>query len=226
MRSLFGFTLATVITLLLGYFTWIHMKRSVDSVELQPEVARQAIAAAQQARNPEDTYNMAQGDREAVNLVSPMATFMKGGDKVETVAPVYQATEADRVGDSVVGTSNKVLHQTFRVRGAVDVPFDVPAHAYSPQLHGTFRSFIQAGGVPTTAPGDVEFLLLSDSQYAALVEGHPSNAIFSADATHHQEVNANLPPTLNQSMKYHLIFRNVSPKTGTRVVQAEFDMNF
>lgn len=226
MRSLFGFAVLTVITLLLGYFTWVHLKQSADSVELQPEVGRQAIAAAQQARNPEDTYTMVQGDREAVNLVSPMAILMKDGSKVETVAPVYKATESDHVGDSVVGTSSKVLHQTFKVAGAVNVPFEVPAHAYSPQLHGTFRSFIQAGKALTNAPGDVEFLLLTDSQYSAFLEGHPSDSVFSADATHYQEVNANLPPTLNQPMKYHLMFRNVSTKTGTKVVQAEFEMNF
>ena len=225
MRSLFGFTLATVITLLLGYFTWIHVKQTADSVELQPELGRQAIEAAQQAGNPEDTYTLAQGERETSTLVSPMATFLKGITHLETVAPHYKAIESDHVGDSVVGTSNKVLHQTFNVVGAVDVPFEVPAHAYNPQLHGTFRSFIQAGGSPTTAPGDVEFLLLSDAQYSALMQGQPSDMVFSADATHDQEVNANLPPSLNRPVKYHMIFRNVSPKTGTRVVQAAGEMN-
>jgi hypothetical protein len=226
MRGVFGFTVATLITLLLGYFTWIHLKHSADSVELQAgTVAHQATAAAQQARNAEDTYTMAQGEEEAGTMVSPLTALMRSG-KVETVEATYRATESDRVGDSVVGTTNKVLHQTFLVAGAVDVPFEVPAHAYSPELRGTFRSFIQASGAPTTAPGDVEFLLLSEPQYSALLHGQPSDAVFSADATHNQEVNANLPPTLNQGAKYHLMFRNVSPKTGKRVVQAEFEMNF
>lgn len=228
MRGVFGFTVATLITLLLGYFTWIHLKHSADSVELRPEAAsRDAVEFAQRARKEtEATYTAPQSDQDSVTVAGPLANFMKGISNVETVEPTYQATESDHVGDSVVGTTNKVLHQTFKVAGAVDVPFEVPAHAYSPQLRGSFRSSIQAGNTPTMAPGDVEFMLLSDSQYSDLKAGRPSDSVFSADATHDQEVNANLPPTLNQPVKYHLIFRNVSPKTGTRVVQAEFEMNF
>ena len=228
MRSFFGFTLASVITLLLGYFTYIHLKNSADSVELRPETAsRDAVEFAQRARKEtEETYTAPHNDQDSVSVAGPLANFMKGISKVETVEATYQATASDRVGDSVVGTTSKVLHQTFKVAGAVDVPFEVPAHAYSPQLRGSFRSSIQAGGAPTTAPGDVEFLLMSDSQYSDLMGGRPSDSVFSADATHDQEVNANLPPTLNQPVKYHLIFRNVSPKTGTKVVQAEFEMNF
>ena len=226
MRSLFGVLSAVLIAIFLGYFTWIHMKQSADSVELQTgTVAHQASSVAQQARNAEDTYTL-KDDQESETLAGPLASFMKGITKVEVVEAKYKPTASDYVGDSVVGTSNKVLHQNFVVTGAVDVPFEIPAHAYSPQLHGTFRSFIQTGGAPTTAPGDVDFLLLSDQQYSSLMGGHPSEAVFSADATHDQEVNANLPPTLNQAVKYHIIFRNVSPKAGKRVVQAEFQMNF
>lgn len=226
MRSLFGLMSAILITIFLGYFTWIHMKHSADSVELQAgTVAHQASTVAQQARNAEDTYTLSQ-EQDSETLAGPLTSFMRGITKVETIEAKYKPTASDYVGDSVVGTSNKVLHQTFAVTGAVDVPFEVPAHAYSPQLHGTFRSFIQAGGAPTTAPGDVDFLLLSDQQYLSLMRGHASDAVFSADATHDQEVNANLPPTLNEAVKYHLIFRNVSPKTGKRVVQAEFEMKF
>ena len=226
MRSLFGVLSAVLITIFLGYFTWIHMKQSADSVELQTgTVAHQASSVAQQARNAEDTYTL-KDDQESETLAGPLASFMKGINKVEVVEAKYKPTASDYVGDSVVGTTNKVLHQNFVVAGAVDVPFEVPAHAYSPQMHGTFRSFVQAGGAPSTAPGDVDFMLLSDQQYSSLMSGHPSDSVFSADATHDQEVNAHLPPTLNQAVKYHLIFRNVAPKTGKKVVQAEFEMNF
>jgi len=225
MRSVLGLLSAVLITIFLGYFTWIHMKQSADSVELQTgTVAHQATAAAKQARNAEDTYTL-KDEQESETLGSPLSSFMKGFTKVEVVEAKYKPTASDYVGDSVVGTSNKVLHQNFVVAGIVDVPFEIPAHAYSPQLHGTFRSFIQAGGAPTTAPGDVDFVLLSDQQFSSLMSGRPSDAVFSADSTHDQEVNANLPPTLNQAVKYHLIFRNVSPKTGKKVVQAEFEMN-
>ena len=226
MRSLFGLLSAVLITIFLGYFTWIHMKQSADSVELQTgTVAHQASAMAQHARSAEDTYTL-KDEQESETLAGPLSSFVKGVTKVEVVEAKYKPPASDYVSDSVVGTTNKVLHQNFVVTGAVDVPFEVPAHAYSPQLHGTFRSFIQAGGALTTAPGDVDFLLLNDQQYSSLMSGHPGDAVFSADATHDQEVNANLPPTLNQTVKYHLIFRNVSPKTGKRIVQAQFEMNF
>jgi hypothetical protein len=151
----------------------------------------------------------------------------QGAAQDETVqAPIWKPTEADHVGGSVVGTSNKVLHQTFIVAGTVDLPFEVPAHAYNAKFRGTFRSFIQAGGALTTEPGDVDFLLMTEQQYSDLLAGHPGDALFSADATHDQEVNANLPPTLDQPKKYHVIFRNVSPKTGKKVVQAEFQLDF
>ena len=158
-----------------------------------------------------------------------MANFMsrEDSDDVETIrANFYQPTASDHVGGSVVGTSNNVLHQTFTVAKTVDLSFEVPAHAYGPQLHGSFRSFIQAGGAPTTARGDVEFLLLNDQQYSYLLAGRPGDAMFSAAAAHDQEVNANLPPTMNNPVKYHLIFRNAEPKTGKRVVKAEFQMDF
>lgn len=223
MRSLFGLVVSSLILVFLGYSGWMHLKQSTDSVELQAE------PITEQARKAEQAYSQAQAPNQPVTVVGPLANLMnhKGDtnpDAIETV--IYKPTASDHVGGSVVGSSNKVLHQAFPVAGTVDLPFEVPAHAYNPQLHGSFRSFIQAGGAPTTAPGDVDFVLLNDEQYASLVGGHPSDALFSADATHDQEVNANLPPTLNQSVRYHLIFRNASPKTGKRVVEADFQIDF
>jgi len=223
MRSLFGLMVTSVIILFLGYSGWMHLKQSTDSVEIQ------AGSITEHARKAQQAVSDVQDANQPVTMVGPLANYMnhkgdKDPDAIETVT--YTPTASDHVGGSVVGTSNAVLHQVFPVAGTVDLPFEVPAHAYSPQLHGSFRSFLQAGGAPTTAPGDVDFVLLNDEQFTALVGGHPSDALFSADASHDQEVNANLPPTLNQSMKYHLIFRNTSPKTGKRVVQANFQIDF
>ncbi|MGC2449218.1 MAG: hypothetical protein WA477_16330 [Candidatus Sulfotelmatobacter sp.] len=223
MRSLFGLMVTSVIILFLGYSGWMHLKQSTDSVELQ------AGSITEQARKAQQAYSDPQEANQPATVAGPLASLMnhkgdKDPDAIETVT--YERIASDHVGGSVVGTSNKVLHQVFAVAGTVDLPFEVPAHAYNPQLHGSFRSFIQAGSAPTTAPGDVDFLLLNDEQYSALVGGHPSDALFSADASHDQEVNANLPPTLNQAVKYHLIFRNTSPKAGKRVVQADFQIDF
>ncbi|MGC2475752.1 MAG: hypothetical protein WA485_15530 [Candidatus Sulfotelmatobacter sp.] len=223
MRSLFGLMVTSVIILFLGYSGWMHLKQSTDSVEIQ------AGSITEHARKAQQAVSDGQDANQPVTMVGPLADFMKHKgdndlDAIETVP--YKPTASDHVGDSVVGTSDRVLHQVFPVAGTVDLPFEVPAHAYNPQLHGSFRSFLQAGGAPTTSPGDVDFVLLNDEQFSALVGGHPSDALFSADASHDQEVNANLPPTLNEPVKYHLIFRNTSPKTGKRVVQANFQIDY
>lgn len=224
MRSLFGLTVASAIILLLGYTGYMHFQHATESVEIQ--VGKNA---KDQARQAETAYEEPQQARDSVAVAGPLATFMahKDGaesDSIETIE--YKPTASDHVGGSVVGTTNKVLHQTFAVAGMVDLPFEVPAHAYSPQFHGSFRSFTQAGGKPTTSPGDVDFLLLNDHQYSALLAGRPDDAIFSADATHDQQADVNLPPTLSDSIKYHLIFRNISPKAGKKVVQADFQIDF
>lgn len=223
MRSLLGLMVSSLIILFLGYFSWMHLQHSADSVELQ------AGPITEQAHKAAATAAEAQDANQPVTFVGPLANFMnhKGDAKPDAIETVtYTPTASDHVGGSVVGTSNEVLHQTFPVAGTVDLPFEVPAHAYNPQLHGSFRSFIQAGRAPTTAPGDVDFVLLNDEQFSDLLGGHPSDALFSADASHDQEVNANLPPTLDQPAKYHLIFRNTSPKIGKRVVQADFQIDF
>ena len=223
MRSLFGLLVSSVVILFVGYSGWMHLRHATDSVELQ------AGPVTEQARRAATTYNQPQDSQPGVTLAGPLANYMQhqGVAQDETVqAEVWKPTEADHVGGSVVGTSNKVLHETFIVAGTVDLPFEVPAHAYTPKFRGTFRSFIQAGGAPTTAPGDIDFLLLSEQQYSDLLNGHPGDALFSADTTHNQDVAANLPPTLDQARKYHVIFRNVTPKTGKKVVHAEFQMDF
>jgi hypothetical protein len=226
MKGVVGLIVGGLLTLFLAYSGWMHLRRSADFVEIRPEPIKE------QVRKAASTYSNAQQSNdpavEPVTVVSPLASFMnhKDSDEVETIQANYQPTASDHVGGSVVGTSNNVLHQTFVVAKTVDLPFEVPAHAYNPQLHGSFQSFLQAGGAPTTATGDIEFLLLNDQQYSDFLAGHPSDAMVSADAAHDQEVNANLPPTLNSPVKYHLIFRNAAPKTGKRVVKAEFQMDF
>lgn len=227
MRGVVGLLAASLITVFLGYSGWMHLRHSADSVELQSEPIKEQVRKAASTASSAATYPDGQPADPPATIVGPLAKFMGHADEVETIeANFYQPTASDHVGGSVVGTSNNVLHQTFAVAKTVDLPFEVPAHAYGPQLHGSFQSFIQAGGAPSTAPGDVEFMLLNDQQYSDLLAGHPGDAMFSADAAHDQEVNANLPPTLNKRVKYHLIFRNAEPKTGKRVVKAEFQIDF
>jgi hypothetical protein len=200
----------------------MHFKRSADATELK------AIPLIEQARRAQRASSGAQ-DSQPVTLAGPLAEYMSKEDsakseKIETIT--YTPVASDYVGGSVVGTSRVVLKERFRLAGVVDVPFEVPAHAAMPQLHGTFRSFIQPNGKPSSdTRADIDFRLLNEEEFAQLVNGQPSESLFSADATHDQEVNATLPPTLNKPVKYHLVFMN-DARVTKKVVQPDFRIDF
>ena len=224
MRSLFGLLVSSLILIFLGVFTWSHLRKSADTTEIKAAPLIERAREAQQASS--DSEESAHG----VTMVGPLANYMSHqdgdlADKIETIP--YKPVASDYVGGSVVGTGSTILHQSFPVANTVDLPFEVSAHAYNPKFHGSFRSFARAAGKPLSDPsaGDVEFLLLTDKQFADLLEGRPSESIFSADAAHNQEVNANLPPTMNQPAKYHLIFRNGAHDVK-KIVEADFRVDY
>jgi len=166
-----------------------------------------------------------------VTLTGPLADYMAQQEQPKADADYRPAAPrpfnpADRVGDSPVGTSTPILKKTFTVSKAVDLPFEIPAHAASPQLRGTYRSFIQRGGTRSSDEADVEFLLMNQKQYEDLLNGHPADAQFSAEGAHNQEVNTIMPPTLDQPVKYYLVFRNDSNGPGKVFVQADFRVDF
>ena len=76
------------------------------------------------------------------------------------------------------------------------------------------------------ASADVEFLLLNQQQFDTLLSGHESDAVFSADDAHNQEVNTYLPPTFAQPARYYPVFRNNSRANGKKLVQADFRVDF
>lgn len=222
MRAIYGLIVSTLILVVLVFFTWTHLRHSADP----PEIHTGPII--EKAKQAETTYSEPQDGDQAVGLVGPLATYMskQGPVSVEKVKPVeYKPTTLDRVGGSVGGTTMSILHDKFNVSVIVDLPFRVPPHAATPQLHGTFRSFLPASGKPTSdTDADIEFHLLNDQEYSNFLTAKPSEALFSADATHDEEVNASLPPTLNQPVTYHMVFVNESRKK--KVVQADFRLDF
>lgn len=229
MKTLFGWMVTGAVIILIGTYTWMHVRRDADSVELL------AGPAAKQAHDAEQKYEEAQNAQQTVTVAGPLANYMKRQDadsnakerdkEIESIE--YHPTASDHVGGSVAGTSSTILQKTFGVAGTVQLPFTVPAHAYGPQLRGTFRSYLQGGKLESNASkSDIEFLLLNEEQFTDLVNGHPSDAIFSADASHDQEVNANLPPTLDKPVTYHLVFRNNAHGTHAKLVQADFHIDY
>jgi hypothetical protein len=222
MRAIFGFLVSTLTLIGLGYFTWVHLRHSADATEIHP------ATIAEQVKQAESTSSDPQDAGPAVSMAGPLAKYMskQGPVAVEQVKAVeYKPTTSDHVGGSVVGSSIPILHDKFHISVIVDLPFQVPPHAATPKLHGTFRSFVPVSGKPTSdTDADVEFHVLNEQEYSNFLGAKPSEALFSADATHDEEVNASLPPTLSQPVKYHIVFVNESRKK--KVVEADFQLEF
>jgi hypothetical protein len=224
-KGLFGVLVTAIVVLFGGIYAWNQMRRAPLVAPAQPQVAE----------NP--AYAEAQEAQKTVAFTGPLADYMsrqqgsapaKEAQQVETlqVVPV-KPSESDHVGGSVVGTSMPILQTTFRVRGAVQVPFEVPAHAASPRLQGSYRSFRKQAGTENDDTGaGIAFLVLNDQQFNDFLNGRAGEAAFSADDARQQEVNTGLPPTMNQAQKYHLLFLNNSKGKEKQFVEADFRMEF
>jgi hypothetical protein len=213
------------------------------------------IASDQPQQLTEATYAEAEEAQKMVVVAGPLADAIlqqKPANVVTLQATAQETSAADRVGESPVGTSTELLNKTFRVNGIVNLPFEIPAHAATPTLHGTYRSFLgqsslgqsslghgslgkssvkptagqQSDSISSDSAADVEFMVLNERQFGDFINGRPGDAIFSADSTHDGEVNFSLPPTLSKSARYYLVFRNGSPAGDKKVVQADFRVDF
>ena len=132
----------------------------------------------------------------------------------------------DRVAPSPVGTSQTILHKTFAVKSSVTFPFEIPPHAVRPHLHGIFESFVREVHGASDDTANVDFLIVNADQFADLVGNHPSEALFSVEASHNQSVNLDLPASLDQPVKYYLVFRSAAGKGPAKVVEADFQVDF
>jgi hypothetical protein len=152
-------------------------------------------------------------------LVLASVACQKTKPQTEEVLPM------DRVAPSPVGTTQTVLHKTFSVKGSVTFPFDIPPHAVRPHLHGIFESFVREVHGASDDTANVDFLIVNADQYADLASNRPSEALFSVEASHNQSVNVDLPASLNQPVKYYLVFR-AAAKGIPKVVEADFRVDF
>jgi hypothetical protein len=132
----------------------------------------------------------------------------------------------ERVAPSPVGTEQIILHKTFTVAYSVGFPFTVPPHAARPHLQGTFQSFVHDANHQSDDAANLDFLVLSQDQHEDFVHGRPSEALFSAEASHNQEVNFDLPSSLDQPVKYFLIFRASPGGVPNKIVEADFHVDF
>jgi len=136
-----------------------------------------------------------------------------------TVAP------SDHVTSSPVGTSQTVLQKTFSLKASATFPFEIPAHAAQPHLHGIFESFVGQLHGTSDDSANVDFLIMNEEQQAAFASDRPSEAMFDVEASHNQAINFDLPASMNQPVKYYLVFRNPQGKSS-KVVEANFRVDF
>ncbi|HKH99765.1 MAG TPA: hypothetical protein VJ999_11715 [Candidatus Sulfotelmatobacter sp.] len=144
----------------------------------------------------------------------------------EQPVPAPTTFPSDRVAPSPVGTNQIVLQKTFALKGTATFPFEIPAHAAQPHLHGSFQSFVREVHGASDETANIDFQVLNEEQQAAFASNRPSEALFSVEGSHNQEINCDLPASMNQPAKYYLVFRSSDGSRGSRVVEAGFRVDF
>jgi hypothetical protein len=168
-------------------------------------------------------------------MVSPLQVLMDtatapqtaGTEGKEEPARPWKPHPSDHVAPSPVGTSTTIVNKAFAVTSTAKFVFEVPAHAASPQLHGTYHSSAKNSAAQSGEEnGDIDLLLINEQQYADFLNGNPADVVYSVDSSHDQDVSLGLPATLDKPVRYYLVFRNSSSRAGKKVVQADFQVDF
>ena len=156
----------------------------------------------------------------AAFLLVNVACTKEEPEPVSTIAP------SEHVSPSPVGTNETILQKTFALKASAIYPFEIPAHAVRPHLHGIFESFVREVHGVSDDTANIDFLIVNEEQHADLVSNHPSEAVFAVEGSHNQAVNFDLPASLNQPVKYYLVFRNPDGNKESKVVEADFRVDF
>jgi len=141
-------------------------------------------------------------------------------------APPAATTPSEHIAPSPVGTTQVVLEKTFNLKGSAVFPFEIPAHAAQPHLHGIFESFAGKVHGLSDDSANLDFLILNEDQHTDFLANRPSEAVFSVEASHNQSVNFDLPASMNQPVKYYLVFRDTGANKTKKVVEANFRVDF
>jgi hypothetical protein len=208
---------------LVGGYTYYQSHSSQLKAKATQELQEVAPKSAPQDVVPVNTV--------AGPVVSPLAQFMAPADNSQTTEEEprrpWKAHPNDHIAPSPVGTSTSIVRKTFAVASSAKFLFEVPAHAASPQFHGTYHSFAKVSGIQSDDEnGDVDLLLMNDQQYADFLHGNVPDVVYSVDSSHDQDVSLVLPATMDRPMQYYLVFRNSSARAGKKVVQADFQVDF
>lgn len=109
----------------------------------------------------------------------------------------------------------KVTHGLARLDKSQKLAFDVPPHALTPRLTGSFTSFLQGPGGAriTDDSADVELMVMTEDQYEAYIHHRSAESLYAIDPSHDHGVSIALPPTQDAGVHYYALFRrNVDGK--------------
>lgn len=169
---------------------------------------------------------MPQSNRLVI-AITVLLCMCAGCTKKDT-PPAAQAVPLDQVVPSTAGPTQPqvILGKRFSLTNSATFPFQIPSHAARPHLHGIFQSFVGKAGGASDDAANIEFVILNEDQQANVASDRPSEALFSVEASHNQAVNFDLPPSMNQPVKYYLVFHNAQGSKSSKVVEANFRVDF
>jgi hypothetical protein len=156
----------------------------------------------------------------AAILLTAVSCSKQDPPPTSTVAP------SDHVAPSPVGTTQSVLEKTFNLKGSAVFPFEIPAHAVQPHLHGIFESFVGQVHGASDETANIDFMIMNEAQQADMAADRASEALFSVESSHNQAVNFDLPASMSKPVKYYLVFRNTEKSKSSKVVEANFRVDF
>ena len=139
--------------------------------------------------------------------------------------PAKTILPSEHVTASPVGTTESVLQKTFTLKASAVFPFEIPAHAAQPHLHGIFESFVGQVHGASDDSANIDFLIMNEDQQSDFASNRPGEALFSVEASHNQAVNFDLPASMNHAVKYYLVFRNPQARVG-KIVEANIRVDF
>ena len=205
-------------------FAFVHYGNPLSQVKIP------AIIQPPQGQPTEASPATLPDSGQVVTVVSPLQQLMDDGKPPRTAedrpAPAGKPNPNDHILPSPVGTNSVVVRKTFSLGSAVNFPFIIPAHAVSPRLKGTYRSFVGQQGVQDSEEtADIDLLVVNEQQYTALHSGRPADAVFTSEPAHDQDINFDLPASHDQPVRYYLVFRN-DPRDGKKIVRADFTVYF
>jgi len=160
-------------------------------------------------------------------VVAPALLALAGFAACSKPAPiVHERDNFGRVNYKAPKVDHFTLHKSFAVVTSTKFDFQVPAHVAIPKFSGTFHAYLKDAGTGKASdqPGEVDFLLLNQEQYAAYQQGGAGDASDSAPRSSAHGSSVILSPTFNDPQTYYIVFRNSSP--DSKIVETDFTADF